>query len=387
MTSQSIPSQTQDSYDFDDNSFRTHSQRGPNDSTGVPDFPADEAEGLHFTPFNIEYRDFQIKSLPQKTLELFQLFVPISLVQSWIEYTNDWVAHLIENAVINNWNSPLKEHSRILQWEGISAATALGDQRPLHPVTKFMPLRKFELITRYFRTFDYTKLDVSDKSDLPKVFQAAEPWSDHIQNVSAELFIPGTNLAVDKYIIAYKGRSKETTLVKNKPTPVGFKVWVIAQHGFFLRWLWHMKRSPYKAIVIKLPVPKPQGKKGKTKTTVTLSNTQSVVFHLCNMLPKATYHIFTDNLFSSPNLFRALREAGYGATGTARPNCGISKLLKKAKESDKSGNGATFQYNEVRVIFTIDGLVSQIAWKDNSLMLFLLTVHSGADKERTEKKR
>jgi hypothetical protein len=76
------------------------------------------------------------------------------------------------------------------------------------------------------------------------------------------------------------------------------------------------------------------------------------------MLPKATYHVSTDNLFSSPNLFRTLREAGYGAIGTARPNCGISKVLKKAKESEKSGKGAAFQYNEVRAIFTIDGLVS-----------------------------
>jgi hypothetical protein len=71
-----------------------------------------------------------------------------------------------------------------------------------------MPLRKFELITRYFRTFDYTELDVSDESGLPKVFQAAEPWSDHIQKVSTELFIPGTNLAIDECMIPYKGRSK-----------------------------------------------------------------------------------------------------------------------------------------------------------------------------------
>jgi hypothetical protein len=95
-----------------------------------------------------------------------------------------------------------------------------------------------------------------------------------------------------------------------------------------------MKGSPYTAFVIKLPVPKPQGKKGKIKTTVTLSNTQSIVFHLYNILPKATYHIFTDNLFSSPNHFHALREASYRATGRARPNCGINKLLKKEKERD-----------------------------------------------------
>jgi hypothetical protein len=100
-------------------------------------------------------------------------------------------------------------------------------------------------------------------------------------------------------MIPFTGRSKETTLVKKKPTPVGFKVWVIAQHGFFLRWLWHVKRSPYKAVIVKLPSLKPQGKKGKIKTEVTLSNTQSVVFHLCNMRQKR--HITSSQITSSPH--------------------------------------------------------------------------------------
>jgi hypothetical protein len=157
-----------------------------------------------------------------------------------------------------------------------------------------------------FRTFDYTKLDVRDEGGLPKTFKAAEPWSDHIQKASTELFIPRTNLTIDECMVPFKGRSKETTLVKNKPTSVGLKVWVIAQLGFFLQWLWHVKASPYKAIVIELPLPKPQGTKGKLQTTVALSNTQSVVIHLCNLLPKQTYQVFTDNLFSLPNLFCAL---------------------------------------------------------------------------------
>jgi hypothetical protein len=384
MSSSSIPDQLPDS--LDDHSFHTHSQRAPNDPTGLPDFPPEEGRGHHFAPFNIEYRDFQIRPLPQEPLELFQLFMPISLIQSWIEYTNDWVAYLIENAVIDNWNTPLSKHSRILQWEGLSTATAyvwigiliylgihrensiedhwkspkLGDQRPLHTITKFMPLRKFQLITRYFRTFDYTKLDVRDEGDLPKTFQAAEPWSQHIQKVSAELFIPGTNLTVDECIIPFTGRSKETTVVKNKPTPLGFKVWAIAQHGFFMRWLWHLKASPYQAVIVNLPTPKPQDKKGKLQTTVALSNTQSVVLHLCNMLPKQTYHVFTDNLFSSPNLFRALREAGCGATGTARPNCGITPTLKSAKESHKAGNSSLLQYNDMLAIPTKDNKVQSL---------------------------
>jgi hypothetical protein len=60
--------------------------------------------------------------------------------------------------------------------------------------------------------------------------------------------------------------------------------------------------------------------------------------------------------FSSPNLFRALREAGHGATGTDRPNCGITKELKLTKGKDKAGVSG-FKYNEVKSISTIDGLV------------------------------
>jgi hypothetical protein len=137
-------------------------------------------------------------------------------------------------------------------------------------------------------------------------------------------------------MISFTGRSKDTTLVKDKPTPIGFKVWVTAQDGDFLRWLWRVKGSPYTAVVVKLPPSKPQGQKGKPKIFVALSNIQSVALHLCTMLPKQTYHVFTDNLFSSPNLFRALREAGYGVTGTARLNCDIREGLKEAEGRGKA---------------------------------------------------
>jgi hypothetical protein len=206
-------------------------------------------------------------------------------------------------------------------------------------------------------------LDLGNEEDLPKAFQAAEPWSDLIQKVSAQLYLPGNNVTVDECMVPFTGRSKDTTLVKNKPTPVGFKVWVIAQNGLFIRWLWHVKASPYTAVIVKLPKKKlaakpQQGRKGKEKPkeTVALSNTAGVVIHLVNMLPKQTYHVFMDDLFSSPNLFRALREAGHGATGTARPNCGITKELKLAKGKDKAG-ASGFKYNEVKSIPTIDGLV------------------------------
>ncbi|KAF5231438.1 hypothetical protein FANTH_13418 [Fusarium anthophilum] len=79
------------------------------------------------------------------------------------------------------------------------------------------------------------------------------------------------------------------------------------------------------------------------------------------MLSKQTYHVFVDNLFSTQPLFRKLRDDGHEATGTARPNYGIHKNLKRDKK------------------------VNQIVWKDNSLVLFITTVFQGD--ERTGRKR
>ncbi|RKK10693.1 hypothetical protein BFJ66_g14430 [Fusarium oxysporum f. sp. cepae] len=125
-----------------------------------------------------------------------------------------------------------------------------------------MPLRKFELITLHFRTFDYTKLDVRDQGDLPKTFQAAEEW----QKVSIELYLPKPNLTVDERMVPFTGRSKETPIFKGKPTPIGFKVWVIMQQGFLLQWLWHIKASSYNTVTAELPTPQRHSKKGKLLT-------------------------------------------------------------------------------------------------------------------------
>ncbi|KAF4334764.1 ac transposable element-derived 4 [Fusarium beomiforme] len=244
----------------------------------------------------------------------------------------------------------LKERTIKSHW----STPQLGVQRPKHSI-KFMPYWKFQLIHRHLRPFDHSKID--ETAPLPKLFQAADEWSDHIQAVSAEIFVPGPHLAVDECMIRYPSRSNETTLVKGKQDPLGFKIWVIAQQGFFIRWLWHIKEAKYSAVGVEHPPPKSsrQGRggrrgsrgRGAAKATgkkpakedkpIALNSTQSVVVALANMLPKATYHVFVDDLFSSSDLFRSLRKHGHGGTGTARPNCGIDKKLQQDKKADWEG--------------------------------------------------
>lgn len=196
------------------------------------------------------------------------------------------------------------------------------------------------------------------EGDLPKMSQAAKPWSDPIQKVSTQFFYPRTNPAVDECTIPFTGRSKDTTLVKNKPTPVGFKVWVIAQHGYFLRWLRHVKGSPYTAVVVKLPPQSCRRRKESPRPSwpSAIHRVSSFTYVLCCQ----SRHITCLEITSSPRQISSvpLREAGYGATGTARLNCDIRKELKEAKGRDKASIGATFQSNQVRAIPTVDGVVS-----------------------------
>ena len=55
------------------------------------------------------------------------------------------------------------------------------------------------------------------------------------------------------------------------------------------------------------------------------------------LLVKAAYYIFLNNLFSSPDLFRILRESRIDASGIVRINSSIFReLIKEKKHPDPS---------------------------------------------------
>ena len=413
MSPQSIPAEAINAYD--DRSFinEANSRREHEcDSTRRPVFPPSDTRGFNFQPFAVERRDLKVKELPQGPLQLFQYFVPLSLVESWAQYTNKWVDSLLERGVIDSANHELKDGSRLREWKPTTAAEVyiwlailiylgihkeiaiedhwktpeLQDQRPEHSIIKFMTYNRFQLLHRHLRPFDHTKFE--DDECFPEVFQCAQPWSEHIQQATTQLCEPGSHLAVDEGMIRYTGRNSEVTYIPGKPTDTGFKVWAVAQLGIFLRWIWHQPGAKYGPIGVERPKKKlPTRGRGRGRArgrgrgglkrkdneadkieevievattnggqAIALNSTQSVVIALLNLLPKAIYHVFVDNLFASPDLFRSLRQHGHGATGTARPNCGIYKELANSKLRDQTGKSG-FQFNEIKVVPTPDNQV------------------------------
>lgn len=385
---------------YDDNSFigTSDSRREhPTDNTCRPIHDPVPDRGYNFDPMVIPSRAPEITALPPEPLLLFQQFLPVSLVEGWVQHTNSWVSRRLEQH--EDGSCRLKPQSRLLAWKPTSVAEIYvwlailiymrihiephifdywktsqpRDLHPIHPLIKWMPYNRFQLLSRHLHIFNFTTIDKDpDTSFYGRTFIRVKAWSDHIQHTSTVFYFPGTSIAVDECMVRFLGRSLETTTVPNKPIPRGFKVWAVAQQGYFLRWIWHRPgrkfgpvgiRPSYRRLPSQLRRVRQQRQERKT---IHLNPTQAVVVALVNLLPEARYHVFLDNLFSSCDLFRRLRQCGHGATGTARRNCGIYKPLVKLKATDNTAAGS-IEFNDIRAFPTADNQVSQ---RDRIVLVF-----------------
>ena len=59
-----------------------------------PDEPPVEAFGATFKPLDIPKRDPIVRSLLDTALGIFLRFVPESLVEKWVEYTNEAIVYI-----------------------------------------------------------------------------------------------------------------------------------------------------------------------------------------------------------------------------------------------------------------------------------------------------
>lgn len=336
----------------------------PADSTYRPIQPPVEEEGTYFEPLKVPYHEPQPLHNAPTPLSLFKEFISDSLVNSWVRYTNEGtrrgpVGPKKRNARINKWQPTtvpevylwlacmiyMSIHAeRRLQsyWE----TSSLVKNRPTHAIQKFLTFDRFHLLHRQLR------ICASEEASLPRPFSIVNEWSKHLQEASLRLYKPGTNLAADECIVRFTGRSKQKVTIPTKPTPTGFKIWVLAEAGYFLHWLWHTPKASFDY----LESQEPRASRGRKRTasgSIKLNPTQAVVISLIQPLPKATYHVFLDNLFSSPSLFLALRHQNIGATGTCRTNSGIFKGFIEAKKNDTRGVNL-WHHNEVRTVPTLD---------------------------------
>lgn len=134
---------------------------------------------------------------------------------------------------------------------------------------------------------------------------------DHLRRLFKWYWESGTHLAVDESIIQFTGRSAEIVNIPTKPTPEGFKVWILANQGYVLDFIYHAKGEHKGPWDLDLSFIKEEG----------FTHTQAVVLDLLAQLDNngKDHIVWLDNLFTDNRLLERLRDVnGAGAAGTVR---------------------------------------------------------------------
>ena len=92
--------------------------------------------------------------------------------------------------------------------------------------------------------------------------------------------------------------------------------------------------------------------------------THAVVMKLVNPIKGRGHHVYMDNFYTSPQLFRDLRRNNFGACGTLRLN--RRGLPNTIKESVKKGEKKAFQ---------LDDTMLAVKWMDKRVVTALTTIH------------
>lgn len=103
-----------------------------------------------------------------------------------------------------------------------------------------------------------------------------------------------------------------------------------------------------------------------------LNPTQAVVPALLKQLPKGTYHVYLNNLFTSNELFKYLQKEEFAATSTCKITSGVIKDIVTLKKTREKGPN-TMSWGTTVAILTESNQVVHTGFQDGAFALAMST--------------
>ena len=300
-------------------------------------------------------------------LEYFQLFFPDDTFDLLVQNTNQYAAS--KNAGLQGGRSwkptsipEMKVFFGLIIYMGVFPSAQVKDywsrdsEFPFHRIGMYLSQNRFEQLKRYFHISE-----PYNPGSLPQscwYFKVA-PLANLLQARYQHYFLPSSDVAVDEMMVQFTGRSAHTIMLRGKPTPQGYKILALCDHGYTYSFIFTSRTNSFAELNSYLY-------SGQVK----LSPTSQAVYQLAYTLPSQqfSFTIYMDNYFSNIRLFHALRERHIGACGTSRPTSAeYPKAFKFGKKK------SVFPLNTLSGVVCGDVLVC--LWQDNNLVRFMSTVH------------
>ena len=107
------------------------------------------------------------------------------------------------------------------------------------PVIPALSLIRWQQINRFFYTFDIATLRPETRI---RPFEKVDQLAMLLKQRFRQFYKPGVHVTIDECIQLFTGRASKTVNIPSKPTPIGYKIWVLAYQGYVLDFLlWHAK--------------------------------------------------------------------------------------------------------------------------------------------------
>ena len=214
-----------------------------------------------FNPFIIDnYNAHREPCLPPNTntnnpIALFNLFYTNKIIDKLIEQTN---AYTDEQQALEDEDAPptrrkwiptfreeLYTYFGVLIHIGLTAESAiknyqgdLDEDGYSHIVKKYISKDRFQQLNRYIRA---TKPPPQDANPFESTFNRINNLSEHLQVLYRKLYNPSAHITINKTIQRFIGRASEIVNIPSKPTPKGFRIWVLANKGYILDQIYYAK--------------------------------------------------------------------------------------------------------------------------------------------------
>ena len=94
-----------------------------------------------------------------------------------------------------------------------------------HIVQKYIGANRWQQINRYFYC---TKPRSEDNKAFQNIFKRIKDLNKKLRLASIRYYKPGIYLTINKIIECFTSRAPKIINIPTKPTPKGFKIWVLA---------------------------------------------------------------------------------------------------------------------------------------------------------------
>lgn len=231
------------------------------------------------------------------------------------------------------------------------------DSKPdmANPMVKnAMRRNRFDQVLQFLHLADNSFPDLKDKA------WKIRPLMDKLNETFLEHFTPEEEINFDESMVKYFGRHSCKQFIRGKPIRFGFKMWSLnTRGGYLINFDIYQGNNP---------------RANEDNETLYGKSTAPLIMmveELLKIKKSFPYKLYTDNLFTSVNLLKGMRDVGIWCTGTLRENRlprGIP--LPTKKELQKNSNRGDHYYSldkESGIIF--------VRWMDNNVVTMASTCY------------